>query len=88
MTPTHIVASICAGMVFVTASIGARSDGAVCALIDRSNKGDRLPLVEVIRPPVVDQLSALARDLPEGCVALVSPLARSDLARIAGSCES
>jgi hypothetical protein len=85
---THIVASICAGMVFVTASIGACSDGAVSALIDRAHKGDRLPLVEVIAPRPLDQLAAQAHDLLAGCEALVSPLTRSDLARIAGSCVS
>jgi hypothetical protein len=85
---THILEPLCAALIFATASLGADPDRAVRLQIDRTHKGDRLPFAEVIRLPELDQLAAHAHELPEGCDALVSPLTRSDLARIAGSCVS
>jgi hypothetical protein len=82
---THILMSICVGVIFATTSIGAFSDvGPRMEIVDRAHKGDRLPvaLVSVLRAPVH------GLELPEGCDALVSLLARTDLARIAGRCES
>ena len=84
----HILAIICAGLIAVSASAGARSDATVSAQIDRTHKGDRLPLVAVMPPPALDHVAARIRDLPAGCDALVSPLTRSDLARVAATCVS
>jgi hypothetical protein len=56
----------------------------VVEIVNRTQKGDRLPLaqIDVPRVPVSDA------SLPEGCDSLVSSLTRSDLARIAGRCVS
>jgi hypothetical protein len=82
--------SICGGLILATASIGAHSDVGASIVIDRTHKGDRLPLTEVnvTRPRAMDQRGAGAYDLPDGCDALVSPLTHSQLARIAGRCVS
>jgi hypothetical protein len=77
--------ALCGGLFLATVSIGAHSNvGSPTEIVDRAHKGDRLPLVQV------DVLRAPTRDLhlPDGCDALVSPLTRSQVARIAGRCVS
>jgi hypothetical protein len=85
----HLVL-ICGGLILATVSIDAHSDVRAPMGIDRTLKGDRLPLAEVnvTRPQALDQSGAGAYDLPDGCDALVSPLTHSQLARIAGRCVS
>jgi hypothetical protein len=58
--------------------------GSSVEIVNRTRKADRLPMVQINVPhaPVYD-----AR-LPDGCESLVSPLTRSNLARIAGRCVS
>jgi hypothetical protein len=63
--------------------------------IDRTHKGDRLSLVlksdasSTDRPIRVNVLHrAVQYNLPDGCEALASHLARSKAAHIAGRCES
>jgi hypothetical protein len=84
------LALICGGLILATASIGAHSDVGASLVIDRTQKGDRLPLTQInfTRSRALDQRDAGAYDLPEGCDALVSPLTHSQLARIAGRCVS
>jgi hypothetical protein len=79
----HTLASIGGGLILTMVSIGAQSD-APLEIVNRTHKGDRLPLaqVNVARAPVYDL------KLPEGCDSLVSSLTRSQLARIAGRCVS
>ena len=89
---THTLTSICGGLLLAAVStvIGfegiaaARPDTGSLVEIDRTRKGDRLPLAEINSPraPVYDSR------LPDGCDSLVSSLAHSHLARIAGRCES
>jgi hypothetical protein len=56
------------------------------AIVDRSYKGDRLPLVpHRISAPAAPNSGAA---LTDGCDALVSPLTRSELARVAVRCVS
>jgi hypothetical protein len=85
---THLLASICGGLILTTISIGAHSDVGSSLQIDRAHKGDRLPIATVIHDPKLDRLAMRGHDLPEGCDALVSPLADARLARIAGRCQS
>ena len=63
--------------------------------VNRARKGDRLPLVLAFDPnsanrPIEVNVPRRAVDhsLPDGCEALVSPLARSAIAHIAGRCVS
>jgi hypothetical protein len=70
--------AICVGVIFATTSIGALSEETV----DRTHKGDRLPVAQVSVPRVP------VYGLPEGCDALVSSLVHSGLERIAGRCVS
>jgi hypothetical protein len=90
---THTLTSICGGLIFaaVITVIGfegiatARPDaGSSVQIVNRMQKGDRLPLVQINAPrvPVYDSR------LPDGCDSLVSPLTHSHLARIAGRCVS
>jgi hypothetical protein len=55
-------------------------------VMDRTRKGDRLPLVQ----PRIDvpRAAASGPKLPDGCDSVVSSLTRSDLARVAHHCES
>jgi hypothetical protein len=67
--------AICVGVIFATTSIGALSDvGPRMETVDRTHKGDRLPVAQV--------------SVPRGCDALVSSLVHSGLERIAGRCVS
>jgi len=90
---THTLTSIC-GVLFLAAVstvIGsegiatARPDaGSSVEIVNRSRKGDRLPLVQINVP----RAPAYDSRLPDGCDSLVSSLAHSHLARIAGRCVS
>jgi hypothetical protein len=53
-------------------------------VVNRTSKGDRLPLVKVIIP----RTPAYEARLPDGCDPLVSALENSHLAHIAGRCVS
>ena len=87
---THTLASICGGLILagIATMIGfegiasARPEDGFLEIVNRTQKGDRLPLaqINVPRAPVSDA------SLPEGCDSPVSSLTRSDLARIAGRC--
>jgi hypothetical protein len=83
----HTLITILVGVILAIGSIGARSDGTsssgVVAFerVDRTHKADRLQ-VQVVRA------RAHGLELPEGCDALVSPLANRQLARSAAHCES
>ena len=88
---THTLTSICGGLILAgIAMIGAegiasaRPEDGSLQIVNRTQKGDRLPLaqIDVPRAPVSNA------SLPEGCDSLVSSLTRSDLARIAGRCVS
>jgi hypothetical protein len=81
--------TICVGVILAIGSINAQSDGvprggAVYETVDRTLKGDRLPLAQVNVP----RARAHGLELPDGCDAVVSPLANRQLARIASHCES
>jgi hypothetical protein len=84
----HTLVLVCCGLILATVSIDAHSYVRAPVEIDRTVKGDRLPLAEVTRPQATDQRGAGAYQLPDGCDALVSPLTHSKLARIAGRCVS
>ena len=89
---THTLTSICGGLILagIATMIGfegiasARPQDGSLQIVNRTQKGDRLPLaqIDVPRVPVSDA------SLPEGCDSFVSSLTRSDLARIAGRCVS
>jgi hypothetical protein len=88
---THTLIAILVGVILTIGSLGARSDGtsssgvAAFERVDRTHKADRLqvrPQVQVVRA------RAHGSELPEGCDALVSPLANRQLARSAAHCES
>ena len=76
-----------------TASSAAAPSGEI---VNRAQKGNRLPLVPALHQnPVSRQLEvnlprmpAPEQGLADGCESLVSPLARSPLAQIAGRCLS
>lgn len=84
---THTLTSICGALILagVATVIGfegiatARPEDGSLQIVNRTQKGDRLPLaqIKIPRAPVSDA------SLPEGCDSLVSSLTRSDLARIA-----
>jgi hypothetical protein len=88
----HTLTAICAGLILAgtvtmigfKAIASARPEDGSLQIVNRNQKGDRLPLaqINVPRAPVSDA------SLPEGCDSLVSSLTRSDLARIAGRCVS
>jgi len=82
----------------IEVSVATASSGAAPSveIVNRAQKGNRLPLVPGLHQnPVSRQLEvnlprvpAPERDLADGCESLVSPLARSPLAQIAGRCLS
>jgi len=84
---THTLITILVGVILAIGSIGAHSNGgpssgvAAFERVDRTHKADRLQ-VQVLRA------RAHGLELPEGCDALVSPLANRQLARSAAHCES
>src|SRR5215469_2715397 len=63
-------------------------------IINRTQKGDRLPVVSALpqnpvnRPPEVNLPHIPDQDLADGCEPLASPLAHSTLAQIMGRCLS
>jgi hypothetical protein len=88
---THTLSAILVGVILAIGSIGAHSDGrsasgvAAVERVDRTHKADRLQVqlqVQIVR------VRAHGSELPEGCDALVSPLANRQLARSAAHCES
>jgi hypothetical protein len=84
----HTLVLICGGLILSTVSIDAHLDVRAPVEIDRTLKGDRMPLAKITRPRALDQRDVVAYDLPDGCDALVSPLTHSQLAHIAGRCVS
>ena len=82
----------------IEVSVATASSGAAPSteIINRTQKGDRLPVVPALhqnsvnRPPEVNLPRILApdQDLADGCESLASPLAHSPLAQIAGRCLS
>jgi len=83
------------GMSDLTARTGLDPAGQVGQIVNRSLKGDRLPLIPAFhrdagRPPVElkARTSTPEAKLPDGCEALVSSIADSELARVAGRCIS
>jgi hypothetical protein len=89
---TNTFTLICGGLILATVCtvIGlgriatARPDAGYSIEVNRTSKGDRLPLVKVIIP----RAPAYEARLPDGCDPLVSALTNSHLARIAGRCVS
>jgi hypothetical protein len=86
----HTFTAFCVGVILTIGSMGAQSDGrrleqgAAVESVDRTLKADRLPFVKT----GAAREQSVGLQLPEGCEALVSPLAHRQLARIAAHCES
>jgi hypothetical protein len=83
------------GMSDLTARTRLDPAGQVGQIVNRSVKGDRLPLIPAFyrdagRRPVElkARTSTPEAKLPDGCEALVSSIANSELARVAGRCIS
>jgi hypothetical protein len=90
---TDTLTSICGGLILVAVLTAisfegiatARPDtGSFVEIVDRTRKGDRLPLVQINAP----RAHVPDSRLPDGCDPLVSSLTRSHLARIASRCVS
>ena len=89
---THALASICGGLILAVLTTGIGSDGIAStrpnfgssAEVNWTQKADRLPMVQIKEP----RASIYDARLPDGCEFMVSPLTRSQLARIAGRCVS
>jgi hypothetical protein len=64
-------------LILATVSLDAHSYVRAPVEIDRTVKGDRLPLAKVTSSRAGDQRGAGAYQLPDGCDALVSPLTHS-----------
>jgi hypothetical protein len=86
----HILTSVCGGLILATVSIGLPPSDVSSSteIVNRTHKGDRMPLAQVHITRPLDQLVADAHDLPEGCDPLVSSLTHSQLARVAARCVS
>jgi hypothetical protein len=88
----HALASICGGLILTVLTTGIGSDGIAGTRpnfgspveVNRTQKADRLPMVQ-IKEPRAPHYDA---KLPAGCESVVSPLTLSQLARIAGRCVS
>jgi hypothetical protein len=87
--------SVCAAvLVMVSMAISLESSiatarsgpDAFVEMVNRTRKGDRLPLVQ--RQLNGPRVTASPSTLPDGCDSVVSSLTRSDLARHAQRCES
>jgi hypothetical protein len=85
--------SICSGLILVALATVIGFDGIASAhpdvgsslaIVNRTRKADRLPIIQVNEPGA----SVYDARLPDGCEPLVSVLTRSNLARIAGRCSS
>ena len=80
----------------IEVSVATASSGAAPSteIINRTQKGDRLPVVPALRqnpvnrPPEVNLPRIPDQDLADGCESLASPLAHSPLAQIASRCPS
>jgi hypothetical protein len=89
---THVLASICGGLILTLLTSGIGSDGIAgtrpnfgsSVEVNRTQKADRLPTVQIKKP----RASLYDLRLPDGCESMISPLTRSQLARIAGRCVS
>jgi hypothetical protein len=89
---THALASICSGLILTVLTTGIGSDGIAgtrpyfgsSVEVNRTQKADRLPMIQIKEP----RESHYEATLPDGCESIVSPLARSQLARVAGRCVS
>jgi len=96
-----IASSLVVAIILIVVSINA-SASTVWASVEASRqtinlarKGDRLPLVLASDPSPADwsmevnvPQRSVEHSLPDGCEALASPLTRSAVAHIAGSCLS
>jgi len=93
-----VLLAIVSIVIGIEVSVATASSGAALSteIINRARKGDRLPVVPVLRknpvnrPPQVNlpRIPAPDQDLADGCESLASPLAHSPLAQIAGRCLS
>jgi hypothetical protein len=70
----------------LTARTGLDPAGQVGQIVNRSLKGDRLPLIPAFQ--LKARTSTPEAKLPDGCEALVSSIGNSELARVAGRCIS
>jgi hypothetical protein len=93
-----VLLAIVSIVIGIEVSVATASSGAAPSveIVNRALKGNRLPLVPALhrnpvnQPPRVNLRLMPAPDggLADGCESLVSPLARSPLAQIAGRCLS
>jgi len=87
------IVSIVIGIELSVATASSRAAPST-EIINRTQKGDRLPVVPALRqnpvnrPPEVNLARIPDQDLADGCESLASPLAHSPLAQIAGRCLS
>jgi hypothetical protein len=88
--------AVCASILLASLNgSAARSEISTHAsLVNRDQKGDRLPLVPVFHSKADNQSqqstppAAVARELPDGCESAVSPIVDRHLARVASRCIS
>ena len=89
---THILMSICGGLILAAVATVIGLEGIALArpdarssmeIVNRTRKGDRLPLVQI----TVLRASTYDSELPDGCDPLVSSLTHSHLAHVAARCE-
>jgi hypothetical protein len=66
----------------------ASSVGSSAEVVNRAQKGDRLPLVPMLPAKPTEQIGFNDQALPVGCEAVSSPLAHSRSAHIARGCVS
>jgi hypothetical protein len=93
-----VLLAIVSIVIGIEVSVATASSGAATSteIINRTQKGDRLPVVPALhrnpvnRPPEVNlpRMRILAPDLADGCEPLASPLAHSPWAQIVGRCLS
>ena len=93
-----VLLAIVSIVIGIEVSAATASSGAAPSteIINRTQKGDRLPVVPALhrnpvnQPPRVNLrlMPAPDRGLADGCEPLASPLAHSPLAQIAGRCLS
>lgn len=98
IAPSHVLVATVSIVTAIEVSLAPAWSGAVPIgeTINRASKGDRLPPVPTLHPDAVNRSLEVNRrprtrapqSLTEGCEALVSPLARTPLAYIAGRCLS
>jgi hypothetical protein len=93
-----VLLAIVSIVVGIEVSVATASSGAAPStkIINRAQKGDRLPVVPALhqnpvsRPPEVNlaRIPAPDQNLADCCESLASPLAHSPLAQVAGRCLS